>query len=157
MHTLTENPAATAQRRHDRALPRDAASYFRDDELKFEVQDMLKEPVARNGSRYNITDIQVEKFIVDLVAAPNRDIFLENYVGALPRASSEEFQLHVAVARQWVKNPEAVGEIVGPAFFAWAKKATLAAISSGWTAEDTKSDVLAHYTAMLVEAKGGAK
>lgn len=137
MHTFTENPAATAQRNYDRALPNESRDYFRADELGHDPIDIdFREVGPRNGSRYHVTESQIEKFIVDLVTAPNRDIFLENTVGALPRAASNELAIHVAIARQWVKNKEAVGDIVGPAFWTWAKQATLAAVAGGWSAED---------------------
>jgi hypothetical protein len=43
----------------------------------------------------------------------------------LPRAASNELALHMAVAQQWVRNKEAVGQIIGPTFWQWAKAATI--------------------------------
>jgi hypothetical protein len=115
---------AEAQRIHDSRLPSDKETYFRDDELRSEVEDLLREPRPR--ARYiTVTDDQIEQFIAALVAAPDKDIFLENTIGALPRAASNELALHMAVAQQWVRNKEAVGQIIGPTFWQWAKAATI--------------------------------
>lgn len=117
MHGLAE-----AQHKYDKELPNETAAYFRRDELEFNPE--VHRPRFATSS---ITDSQVEKFIADLVAAPNKDIFLENTIGALPRSASNEFQLQIAVANQWVKDPESVGSIIGPVFWRWAKNAAIAA------------------------------
>lgn len=118
---------ATEQSKYDRQEPGDAAIFFRKDEIEFDKET--------HTSRFPTTyaaDQQVERFIAELVAAPNKDLFLENNVGAFPRSATNEFALQIAVARQWVENPEAVGALVGPVFWQWAKRTTYAAMRYGW-------------------------
>lgn len=118
---------AEAQRKHDRRTPEDMTPFLRADEIEFDKE--------QHTSRFPTTyaaDQQVERFIAELVAAPNKDLFLENNVGAFPRSATNEFALQIAVARQWVENPEAVGALVGPVFWQWAKRTTYAAMRYGW-------------------------
>lgn len=118
---------ATEQRKYDRQEPGDTAIFFRKDEIEFNKE--------LHTSRFPTTyaaDQQVERFIAELVAAPNKDLFLENNVGAFPRSATNEFALQIAVARQWVESPEAVGALVGPVFWQWAKNTTYAAMRYGW-------------------------
>lgn len=63
-----------------------------------------------------VTDEQIEQFIVDVAAAGGYDDGL--------RFNPLTGSLYLAVARQWVRNKEAVGEIIGPVFWSWAKSAT---------------------------------
>lgn len=118
------NALAAAQRKYDREEPQDTASFFRKDEIEFD-----KEIHRPRFSTVSVTDSEVEQFIADLDAASNKDIFLENTIGALPHSASNEFSLHIAVAHQWVRNKEAVGETIGPVFWQWAKNATYLARS----------------------------
>lgn len=121
------NALAKAEHLHDRRLPDDMTPFLRADEIEFDKET--------HTSRFPTTyaaDQQVERFIAELVAAPNKDIFLENNLGALPRSASSEYALHVAVAQQWVKDNAAVGDTIGPAFWQWAKNATYTAMRYGW-------------------------
>lgn len=121
------NALATEQRKYDRQEPGDTAIYFRKDEVEFNADI--------HAGRFPTTyaaDQQVECFIAELVAAPNKDIFLENNLGAWPRSASSEYALHVAVAQQWVKDNAAVGDTIGPVFWQWAKNATYTAMRYGW-------------------------
>lgn len=113
-----------AQHLYDGREPADTASFFRKDEIEFD-----KEIHRPRFSTVSVTDSEVEQFIADLDAATNKDIFLENTIGALPHSASNEFSLHIAVAHQWVRNKEAVGELIGPTFWHWAKNATYLARS----------------------------
>lgn len=121
------NALATEQRKYDRQEPGDTAIFFRKDEIEFDKE--------LHTSRFPTTyaaDEQVERFIAELVAAPNKDIFLENNLGALPRSASTEYAMHVAVAQQWVKDMASVGDTIGPVFWQWAKRTTYAAMRYGW-------------------------
>lgn len=113
------NGLAPAQHKHDSQLPEDTASFFRRDELEFNKDE--------HRSRFNtayVTDQQIEQFIVDLDAAHDKDLFLENTIGALPRSASNDYPLHIAMAHLWVIKRDAVDEIVGRVFWQWAKNAT---------------------------------
>lgn len=118
---------ATEQRKHDRQEPGDCAIYFRADELEFD-----KEIHTPRFTSTQATEEQTERFIAELVASPDRDFFLEKNAGTFPRSASNEFELHLSVAEQWIKNKEAVGELVGPVFFRWAKNLTYTAMRFGW-------------------------
>lgn len=111
-----------AQRQYDRELPTDSAAYFRADELAAH-KETYREPQQR-ARVIAPTNEQVEQFIADLVAAADKDIFLENKVGTHARAASNELALHMAVADQWVHDKEAVGSTIGRVFWVWAKQAT---------------------------------
>jgi hypothetical protein len=119
------NGLEQAQRIHDARLPQETAEYFRKDELE-DARDMYREPVRR-GFPPAVSDEQIEQFIVELVASPNKDLFLENRCGFLPRSASNECELHIAVARQWVKDKAAVGETIGPVFWRWARHCAIEA------------------------------
>lgn len=66
-------------------------------------------------ARRTVTDSDVEQFIIDLAANNGYPDALGMYCQA--------GDLYSAVARQWVQNKEAVGTIIGPAFWQWAKSA----------------------------------
>lgn len=108
------NGLAQAERDFDRRLP---AEGYLVDTSEYDAERDYRPRVAF------ITDADVEKFIADLVAAPDKNLFLEETVGTLPGA---DFNLHIAVAKQWVKDVKAhgcanVGDLIGPAFWKWAK------------------------------------
>lgn len=114
------------QRKYDRELPVDSFQAVR-------AVEFNKDDHRPRFSTESVTDDVVEKFIAELVAAPNKDIFLENNIGALPRSASNEYPLQIAVAQQWVKDVSAVGEIIGSAFWQWAKGSTFIAVRMGWS------------------------
>lgn len=121
------NAVAKAEHLYDRRTPEDMGAFLRPDEIEFNKE--------QHTSRFPTTyaaDQQVERFIAELVAAPNKDLFLEKNAGTFPRSASNEFELHLSVAEQWIKNKEAVGELVGPVFFRWAKNLTYTAMRFGW-------------------------
>lgn len=62
-----------------------------------------------------VTDEEIERFIADLDASGMYDDEL-----GCPKTAPSLFK---AVARQWVLDKEAVGEIIGPSFWAWARAA----------------------------------
>jgi hypothetical protein len=71
-----------------------------------------------------VTDADIENFIALLVASKNIDAFLEDEVGMTPNAN-RDYALYIAVARQWVKDINQVGNIIGPVFWQWAKGCTI--------------------------------
>ncbi|MGB7194064.1 MAG: hypothetical protein WBD81_11455 [Collimonas pratensis] len=105
----------SAQWKYDRMTP---AGYSQTNGIDFD-----KELHLPRFSAATMSDSDVENFIVQLVTATNREVFLENSIGAIAR----DHALHIAVARQWVADKEAIGSIIGPAFWAWAKKSTIEA------------------------------
>jgi hypothetical protein len=65
--------------------------------------------------REDVTDADVEQFIAALGVSGA----YEDELGAPKTAPS----LFKAVARQWILDKEAVGEIIGPVFWNWARAA----------------------------------
>lgn len=130
---MTATNLAKAHSSFDRIIPT-AAPTERENVLREEVEEMLREPTYP-AARIQVAVQEVEKFIADMVAAPDPDLFLENTIGAFPRVTSHELGMHMAIARQWVANKEAVGEIIGPVFWAWARQITFTARAYGWNAE----------------------
>lgn len=63
--------------------------------------------------RKEITDSQIETFIAEVASSG----YAEDNLGAFKPVGG----IYHAIARQWVKDKSAVGEIVGPAFWEWAK------------------------------------
>ena len=97
--SVLRDPFARVQRIHDRSEP----------------VDLIDDDSWSTPKPKFVTDEQVEQFIADLVTANG----YHDGVQFNPMYGS----LYLAVARQWIRNKEAVGEIVGPVFWAWAKAA----------------------------------
>ncbi len=105
---------AKAQRHYDRPIL---------DIVHVSEVDFDKEIHLPRFTASSVTDTDIERFIADLVAAPNKDIFLENALGL----SARDCALHIAVARQWVADKEAVGSTIGRVFWTWARNCAIEA------------------------------
>ena len=109
------NGLTQAQRDYDSRIPCEAV-----------IVDVTEYDAERQYSNRPpvVTDADVENFILLLVASKNVAAFLEDEVGMLPNAH-RECAMQIAVARQWVKDINQVGDIIGPVFWQWAKGCAL--------------------------------
>lgn len=103
-----------AQRNYDRALPSD----------NIVVRELdVEEITLPRFTAASVTDADVEQFIAELVAAPDKKIFFENRLGL----DARDLHLHIATARLWVLDKAAVHWIIGACFWTWAKKCAIEA------------------------------
>lgn len=98
MNTLRD-PFPRAQRSYDRMEPR----------------EVIAEDWPTSALRKVVTDTQVEQFIETLAT----EGVMYDELGFPKNAGS----IYIAVAQQWVRDKEKVGELIGPTFWQWAKSA----------------------------------
>lgn len=90
-------------------------------------------------ARRTVTDSDVEQFIAVIAEEGT----YPDCLGMHRNAGS----VYAAIAHQWVKDKEAVGQIIGPAFWQWAK-------SAAHVAEFGKPIQLAELPAILQKQAG---
>jgi len=105
------NNLAAAQRHYDRMIP----------ECAHVAEREFDKEVAPRFTASSVTDTDVEQFIADLVAAPNKQIFFENRLGL----NARDHKLHIAVAQLWVHDVALVHPTIGAVFWSWAKNSTI--------------------------------
>jgi hypothetical protein len=106
--------SAAAQRNYDRALPSD----------NIIVRELdVEEITLPRFTAASVTEADVEQFIAELVAAPNKQIFFENRLGLAAR----DYKLQIAVAQLWGHDVNAVHPAIGQVFWSWARNCAIEA------------------------------